>query len=77
MLNTNYFISGFNAGYLLAKYEPKLLVMILKGLQRKNPFIVGLHAGQNEFEVEQEKGKLDELRKSRQFGRRKEDPERD
>jgi hypothetical protein len=42
---------GFNAGYLLAKYQPDLFPQTLK-TEPVTPYITGLFAGKKQFEVE-------------------------
>ena len=46
VLNETQFITGFNNGYLLAKFEPKLLNVVLKHIQPTNSYIMGQASGQ-------------------------------
>ncbi|HRF74979.1 MAG TPA: hypothetical protein PLJ00_07985 [Chitinophagales bacterium] len=63
--NEKHFILGFNSGYILANHEPIVLSSVIKELQSDNSYIKGLLQGQIEFENEQSKFRLDELRQSR------------
>jgi hypothetical protein len=63
--NEKQFISGFNAGYLMAEYEPQMLTTLLKSVQPVNSYISGMTFGQKEYELESTKtriGELDNLR---------------
>ncbi len=55
------FITGFNNGYLLAKYEPQLLSVVSINLEVSNEYIGGLILGKNQFELEQ-RNELDKMR---------------
>ena len=44
------YASGFNTGYILAEFEPKILDSILKNIQPITPFIDGLKCGQIEYQ---------------------------
>jgi hypothetical protein len=68
-LNEKQFITGFNSGYLLAKYEPKMLTALLKSIQPINSYISGMSLGQQEYELEQTRSHINELRILRQKGR--------
>lgn len=68
-LNDIQFISGFNSGYLLAKYEPKLLDSILKNIQTVNSYLTGLNLGQKEFEMEKATNEITKLRDSKSLDR--------
>jgi len=65
-LNEKQFIAGFNSGYLLARYEPQMLTVLLNNIQPINSYISGLTYGQQEYELEQTKNKISELSKLRQ-----------
>lgn len=47
---------GFNAGYLLAKYQPDLFPETLKQ-EPITPYVAGLFAGKKQFEMEKSKEK--------------------
>lgn len=72
-LNENQFTAGFNAGYLLAEYEPKMLTVLLKEIQPENSYITGMSSGQKEYELEQLKSNLNELEQLRHQGRKERD----
>lgn len=76
-LNLKQFISGFNNGYLLAKYESVMLARLLEGAQPINSYISGLLYGQKEYELEQTKGQTNELELMRQKTRNEKDLRRD
>jgi hypothetical protein len=59
------FIKGFNAGYFLAKYEPKVLMDLLEHIHPKNSYISGMNFGQLEFRIEVDKSQLEELKSIR------------
>ena len=50
-LNEKQFITGFNAGYLLAEYEPQILRTLLKQIRPVNSYIEGMTFGQKEYEL--------------------------
>jgi len=52
--NEEQFVSGFNNGYLLAKFEPLLISQLLINAKPVNNYIKGLSCGQNEFILERE-----------------------
>jgi len=60
-INEKQFISGFNSGYLLAKYEPQMLTALFNYIQPMNSYISGLSYGQKVFELEEIKNHLNEL----------------
>lgn len=62
MDNEQLFTKGFNSGYLMAKYEPGLLNKIINTVAPTAPFLEGLFSGKEEFELEQNKAQLNELR---------------
>lgn len=74
-LNEKQFIIGFNAGYLLAEYEPKIITVLLEQIRPVNSYISGMCLGQKEFELEQTKSHLNKLRKLRQNNREEKDVE--
>jgi len=59
------FIKGFNQGYLLAQYEPNLLISVLKNIKQVNSYLSGMSFGQEEFEVEKATNEISKLRNSR------------
>jgi hypothetical protein len=59
------FISGFNNGYLLAKYLPELLAKIRKSVTANNEYFQGFVSGKKEYEFEQSRKQLDELKEIR------------
>ena len=64
------FQEGFNSGYLLAKYEPKLLEQILfEAEQNESPNLSALIWGKKEFENELKRQHLNEFEKFRNKGR--------
>lgn len=76
-LNEKLFISGFNSGYLLAKFEPRLLSKLLRDIHPRNSYIQGMTSGQKEYELSISKPELDDLAKLRQNQRNKRSLERD
>lgn len=60
-LDEKQLIIGFNHGYLIAKHEPKLLSLLLRDIKPENSFVHGMKSGQTEYELEQQKNKLQEL----------------
>lgn len=65
-INEKLFITGFNSGYLLAEFEPQLLILLLNNVQPNNSYMRGIFAGQKEFELGKETDKLDTLKMLRQ-----------
>lgn len=76
-LNETQFVTGFNSGYLLAKYEPQMLNALLKDIQPINSYVQGMSSGQKEYELLQTKSHLDELEQIRKYNRDEKDLERD
>jgi hypothetical protein len=76
-LNEEQFIAGFNSGYLMAIYEPRILGTILKDIRPINSYILGLSSGQREYDLLQTKNQSDELEGLRQKNRDQRDRERD
>lgn len=75
-LNEKQFITGFNAGYLLAEHEPQMLTILLKDIQPINSYISGMSFGHKEYELEQSKNNLDELNQIRRKNRDEKDREK-
>ncbi len=50
--NEKQFIAGFNTGYILAKYEPEMLITLSKVIQPINSYMYGMSYGRKEFESE-------------------------
>jgi len=59
--NEKQFISGFNAGFLLAEYEPFMLSTIIKNLHPIISYISEMKFGQKEPEFTKEKNALNQL----------------
>lgn len=60
------FVTAFNNGYLLARYEPNLLNTITRGLSPTNIYLEGLFAGKYQFELEINKDQFFELLRLRE-----------
>lgn len=60
-INERQFIKGFNSGYFLAKYEPEIINVILKGISPVNSYISGMVNGRKKFELEHANSHLNEL----------------
>ena len=46
MTTTDWVIKGFNAGYIIQKYDPQLSNVLKKGLKHnKNPYAIGFLLG--------------------------------
>ncbi|MBK8245335.1 MAG: hypothetical protein IPK88_18055 [Saprospiraceae bacterium] len=56
------YIKGFNAGYFLAKYEPKVLLELLEHIHSINSYISGMNFGQKEFQFEIDNSQLEKLK---------------
>lgn len=56
---------GFNYGYLLAKYKHALIVKLAPFLMKKHDFLIGIIDGKEEYALELEKGKMQEIDKLR------------
>ena len=52
------FTKGFNAGYLIAKYEPELVAKIVKLPNDKSDYFKGIVSGKQEYDMEKIKGRL-------------------
>jgi len=61
----NRYIAGFNAGYLMTKYCPRVAAMLTAGIQQTFDFMEGIKAGQQQYEQELEQEKLDEIARIR------------
>ena len=68
-LNEKQFISGFNSGYLLARYEPEMLTSLLNQISPVNSYISGMTYGKKEYELELQTNQLDDLRNIRSKGK--------
>jgi len=65
-INDKQFIKGFNSGYILAKFEPQMLNLLLKSLKPVSSYISGMRFGQKEYELELKQSHLDEFIQLRQ-----------
>lgn len=65
-MDSEKFVSAFNNGYLLARYEPNLLNSITRRLSPTNIYLEGLFAGKNQFELEISKDQIFELLRLRE-----------
>jgi hypothetical protein len=61
MSTENQFITAFNNGYTLAKYEPKLLDTVTKNLSPTNTYLEGLFEGKEQYAKEYTQDKLTDL----------------
>ena len=68
-MNEQRFVTGFNSGYILARFEPQLLVALFKNIKAGNSYLKGILAGQKEFERRKERDELSELKQVRHKGR--------
>ena len=76
--NEQLYIKGFNRGYTITKYLPDLSTTILKNIGTNNDFIEGFACGKEEFEQEQTRVQLDELKQVRnKFNERNKDLDKD
>jgi hypothetical protein len=64
-MNEQQYIRGFNSGFLLAQFEPKLLDTVTKNLHSMNEYLEGLFDGREEFEIEQTRLQSEELKRLR------------
>ncbi len=65
-MNTeNQFISAFNNGYVIAKYEPQLLEVVTKNLTSTNTYLEGFFGGKEQYANEYTQDKLTDLDKLR------------
>jgi hypothetical protein len=59
------FVTGFNNGYLIAKYEPAISSKITKNLQPAAGYLEGFLAGKEEYEIENIKSQEKDLEQIR------------
>ncbi len=59
------FIDGFNVGFLMARYCPKLADRLLGGITSSFDYLEGFRAGRAEFEQERQQEQLKELEELR------------
>ena len=53
------FIKGFNAGYLIAKHNPKLSKLLKEGIQNsENPIVQGFLSDNNEYSIEESETRI-------------------
>ncbi|MFN0188615.1 MAG: hypothetical protein ACKVQV_07930 [Bacteroidia bacterium] len=64
-MNEKHYISGFNCGYVLGQYEPKLITTLLKDITPITSFIEGALSGLKEYEFEKQQIQLKELNQLR------------
>lgn len=69
MSTENQFITAFNNGYTLAKYEPKLLDIVTKNLSPTNTYLEGLFEGKEQYVKEYTQEKLTDLHNLRNHTR--------
>lgn len=60
-LNEKQFTAGFNSGYILAQYEPKLLINLLKNIHPVTSYIYGMTSGLKEYEIDLTKNRINEI----------------
>lgn len=65
MNEENHFIEAFNNGYILQQYKPELLNTIFQNLTPTNNYLQGFFAGKKQFEIENSKNQMLELRQLR------------
>ena len=63
--NEQLFTRGFNDGYILARYEPNLLTLVIGKINQANDYFSGLISGQKEYELESQINDLSKLRQSK------------
>lgn len=61
---TPYYIKGFNNGYFLAEHNPTLTEQLIR-TETDNDYIQGLKDGKKTYELEQQKSRINELKKLR------------
>jgi len=59
------FTRGFNSGYFLSKYLPDLFSKVLRNIKPTSDYLQGLFAGKKEFEIENTKQELNEVKRIR------------
>jgi hypothetical protein len=61
-MEENKYIEGFNDGFLIATHRPEAAQDLVKSYQESPmPYLEGLKDGIEERQLEQERGRLDEL----------------
>jgi hypothetical protein len=68
MENARY-LTGFNHGYLMARYEPAIMQSIGKSIFPQGEYLAGFCLGRQEYEREQERERLSDLKKIRDRSR--------
>ena len=63
------FVTGFNNGYLLSKYEPVLLSQIIKNLEPTAGYLEGFFSGKEEHELEISRSHMDDINRLRNISR--------
>ncbi len=63
--NEQLFTRGFNDGYILARYEPNLLTLVIGKINQANDYFSGLISGQKEYDLESQINDLSKLRQSK------------
>ena len=64
------YIKGFNHGYMLTKHLPELVARLLKHIKETtSDYIAGFFSGKEEYEFEQSRQQLDQMRELRGKGR--------
>lgn len=58
---------GFNASFLLAKYEPALLEKLNKRLVATSTYLEGFFDGKKQFDLDKERTELEQLNAIRDF----------
>jgi hypothetical protein len=76
-LDEKQYETGFNSGYLMAKFEPQMLALLLRDIRPLNSYIQGMSSGLKEYELGKTNAQLDELHSLRQKNRDQRDRERD
>lgn len=54
---TKQYVRGFNHGYILTKYEPKLADKVIKKENNHSDYLKGLFSGKQEYKMEKTLGK--------------------
>jgi len=60
------YISGFNSGYIMAKYHPELFEKLSEGTTLSNSFLEGFKAGKKEYDLELNSKELSEIGRLRE-----------
>ncbi len=71
------FYTGFNNGYLIAKYLPEFITKMVKGVSNSNVYFQGLLHGAKEYESEKEFNRNQDLKLIRKNKNQKRNLERD